>query len=433
MLSAPRRASRVPAEFLPTGPASAAAARMPDAMIPAKSTTRVPFLPFSDPILDTDPGQAPRLPGVGAAMDELIARNEIAGAVTLAVTVDGVVHLEASGHAERASDRSMRADDLFWIASMTKPVTAAAVLMLQDEGRLRISDPVARHLPEFERLTTPSGRRADLSIQQILTHTSGLGEVGGAVMQKARTLEDLVPYWLAAPMQFEPGERWRYNQSGINAAARIVEVVSGLRFDEFLRRRLFGPLGMRDTTFHPDATLRARLAAGYLRRPDTGSLDRVHLRPEYGNPERPPFGHAGLFSTAADVGRFCRMLLGVGAADGRRYLSAESMRLLSRAQTGGMPTGFLQGAEFGDYGTHYGWGLGTCVLLRPHDGVAAMLSPGTFGHGGAWGTQAWVDPVKGIAYVLMIQRANLPNSDGSEARLRFQQAVARAFEAPGLA
>src|SRR5688572_26295540 len=178
----------------------------------------------------------PKLPGVGAAMEQMIARNEIAGAVTAVVSKDKLIHLETTGFADVAAKRPMTPDTLFWIASMTKPVTGVAVLMLQDEGKLTVTDPVAKYLPEFAALKTPSGKPANLTILQILTHTSGLGEATGPAAQKARTLADLVPIWLAAPMQYEPGERWRYTQSGINAASRIVEVVSGMTFDEFTQK-----------------------------------------------------------------------------------------------------------------------------------------------------------------------------------------------------
>jgi CubicO group peptidase (beta-lactamase class C family) len=124
------------------------------------------------------------------------------------------------------------------------------------------------------------------------------------------------------------------------------------------------------------------------------------------------------------------MLLNGGTLDGRRYLSADAMKFLTAPQTGDLPTGFFQNEMFGQHGTKYGWGLGTCILRTPHDGVAAMLSPGSYGHGGAWGTQAWVDPTKGAAYILMVQRANFPNSDASEVRRAFQQAAVKALGHP---
>jgi CubicO group peptidase (beta-lactamase class C family) len=368
----------------------------------------------------------PTLPGIDAAMQEMIAKKEIAGAVTVVLSKDRVAHLAATGLADVAAPRPMTPDTLFWIASMTKPVTAAAVLMLQDEGKLHVSDPVAKYLPEFANLKTPSGRPANLTITQILTHTSGLGEAGAGA-REAKTLADLVPLWLAAPMQFEPGAKWSYCQSGINAAGRIVEVVSGQSFDAFLEQRLFAPLGMKDTTFYPSPEQRARLATAYAKNKETGALEAVPPRPDYGPRDRPPQGNGGLYSTAPDYARFCQMLLAGGTLEGKRYLSAEALKFLRTPQTGDLPTGFFQNATYGQRGANYGWGLGTCVLRTPHEGVAAMLSPGTFGHGGAWGTQAWIDPVKGAAYVLMVQRANFPNSDASDVRRAFQQAAVQAL------
>ena len=370
----------------------------------------------------------PKLVGVGAAMQEQMARNEIAGAVTLVVTQDKVRHLEATGFADVAAKRPMMPDTLFWIASMTKPITATAVLMLQDEAKLNVQDPVAKYLPEFAGLKTPSGQPANLTLVQILTHTSGLGEASGPAARDAKTLADLVPLWLAAPMQFEPGSQWRYCQSGINAAGRIVEVVSGMTFDAFLEKRLFRPLGMKNTTFYLGDAERARLVTAYARNKDTGALEAVPPRPEYGPRDRPPQGNGGLYSTAEDYGRFCQMLLGGGKFEGRRYLSEAALKLLSTPQTPPtIPTGFFQSDTYGRRGLNYGWGLGTCVLKTSHAGVPEMLSPGTFGHGGAWGTQAWIDPVKGVAYVLMVQRSNFPNSDASDVRRAFQQAAVDAL------
>jgi CubicO group peptidase (beta-lactamase class C family) len=370
----------------------------------------------------------PKLPGVGTAMQSMIDKNEIAGAVTMVVSKSDVLHLETTGFADVASKRPMTSDTLFWIASMTKPVTGVAVLMLQDEGKLNVADPVAKYLPEFASLKTPSGKPANLTITQILTHTSGLGEATGPAAQKARTLADLVPIWLAAPMQYEPGEKWKYTQSGINAAARIVEVVSGLTFDAFVQQRIFEPLGMKSTTFYPTDAQRARLATSYTKNKETGVLEPVPPRAEYGPRDRPPQGNGGLYSTAPDYARFAQMLLNRGTLDGRRYLTEEAMTFLTTPQTpADMPTGFFQSDVYGNRGAHYGWGIAACILRTPHEGSAAMLSPGTYGHGGAWGTQAWIDPVKGVAYILMIQRANHPNSDASDVRREFQQAAAKAL------
>jgi CubicO group peptidase (beta-lactamase class C family) len=369
----------------------------------------------------------PRLPGIGIAMQEMIADNEITGAVTVVVAPDRLLHLECTGLADVANDRPMTPDTLFWIASMTKPITAVALLMLQDEGKLHVSDLVAKHIPEFADLQTPSGQPANLTITQILTHTSGLREATGPDAQRARTLADLVPLWVAGPVQFEPGTTWRYCQSGINAAGRIVEVVTGLSFDTFLEERLFGPLGMVDTTFYPTAEQRTRLVTAYAKHPERGALEPVPHRPEFGQRDRPPLGNGGLFSTARDYARFCQMLLNNGTFEGRRYVSSSAMKLMITPQTGDLPTGFFQSETFGNQGRNYAWGLGTCVLRTPHDGVAAMLAPGSYGHGGAWGTQAWIDPTRRVAYILMVQRSNFPNSDASEVRRAFQQAAVDAL------
>jgi CubicO group peptidase (beta-lactamase class C family) len=370
---------------------------------------------------------APQLPGVGAAMDEMIARQEVAGAVTVVVSKDKTLHLQSNGLADVAAKRAMTPDTLMWIASMTKPITGVAILMLQDEGKLNVADPVAKYIPEFANLKTPSGQRANLTITQILTHTSGLGEATGPAAQAARTLAELVPVWLAAKMQFEPGAQWKYCQSGINLAGRIVEVVSGMTFDAFLQKRLFDPLGMKDTTFYPSEAQRARLVTAYAKNRDTGVLEPVPPRADFGSRNRPPQGNGGLFSTAHDYARFCQMLLNRGTLGGKRVLSEKAVGILSSSHTGALPTGFFQQADRGSLGGHYGWGIGACVLKQPHAGLAAMLSPGTYGHGGAWGTQAWIDPVKGVAYVLMVQRSNFPNSDGSLVRQRFQETAAAAL------
>src|SRR5258707_986973 len=234
----------------------------------------------------------PKLPGVGAAMQEMVVKKEIAGAVTVVVTKDKVLHLESTGMADVAAKRAMTPDTLFWIASMTKPITGTAILMLQDEGKLNVADPVAKYLPEFAGLKTPSGKPTNLTITQILTHTSGLGEAGGPGAQKTKTLADLVQLWLAAPMQYEPGEKWKYTQSGINAAARIVEVVSGMTFDAFLQKRLFDPLGMKHTTFYLTPELRSQLATAYAKNKETGLLNPLPRRAELGPRARPPQRHA---------------------------------------------------------------------------------------------------------------------------------------------
>jgi CubicO group peptidase (beta-lactamase class C family) len=294
------------------------------------------------------------------------------------------------------------------------------VLMLQDEGKLHVDDKVAKYLPGFADLKTPSGKPADLTIGQLLDHTSGLGEAakGGP---PPRTLSDLLPRILSSPMQFEPGERWKYTQSGINMAAHVVEVVSNQSFDAFLEHRLFAPLGMKDTTFYPSEAQLARVVTRYKKNKETGALEPEAARADLADRNRPPTGNDGLYSTAPDFARFARMLLNDGQLDGRQYLKPETVKLLATPRTGEKKSGFTPGCA---------WGLATGIVVQPQ-GVTAALSPGAYGHGGAYGTQMWIDPTKGVAYVLMIQRTTFAapgyrNGDDTQVRHDFQQAAAAA-------
>ena len=369
----------------------------------------------------------PKLPGVHDAMQHFIDAGEMSGAVTIVTTKDKIIHLDVAGLANISQKEAMQPNSLFWIASMTKPVTAVSLLMLQDDGKLKVTDQVSKYIPEFSNLKTPSGKYANLTITQILSHTSGLGEAQDADVLKAGNLADLIPLFLSAPMQYEPGVQWKYTQSGINVASRIVEVVSGMPFDQFVQKRILAPLGMKHTTFYPDEKALAERAVGYQKNKTTGALERVAQPAIYaGKTGHPPFGNGGLFSTGPDYTRFCQMLLGRGLYKGKRYLSDNAIKLLTTVQTGDLPTGFLQGPEQGNHGADYGWGLGVAIQRNTHDGVGAMLSSGTFGHGGAWGTQAWIDLTRGVAYILMVQRPNI-NGDASEVRRVFQQTASDAI------
>lgn len=364
----------------------------------------------------------PSIPAVNEAMRKAIDSQEIAAAVTL-VAEDGVVrHYGFDGVRDPDHPEKPGLDSMFWIASMTKPVTGFAVMMLQEEGKLDLDDPVSKHLPEFAELKGPDGKAASVTLLQCLTHTSGLAEPTPEASRAATDLAGIMPSIVSQPLQFAPGSRWHYCQSSINTAARVVEVVSGMSFPDFLEKRIFTPLGMKDTTFYPDETQAARLVASY-QRTDEGKLEPVPLFFLDGKPvtsrDRYPRANGGLFSTAADYLRFCQMLLDGGKVDDHRLLSAEGVATLTRIHTGDLETGFTPGN---------GWGVGTCVIREPQ-GVTAMLSPGSFGHGGAYGTQAWIDPVKKRIFLLMVQRANFPNSDASSVRHDFQKAAAAALDA----
>ena len=356
-------------------------------------------------------------PKIALAMQEAIIAKEVPGAVTLVATRERVTHLAAIGQAgPDGANRPMRKDSIFWIASMTKPITATAIMILQDEGKLSVDDRVDKYIPELANLKTPSGQPAHLTLKHLLTHSSGMPEATPAELKAARKLADLTAAYLKKPMQFEPGAKWQYCQSGINTLGRIVEVVSGMPFEQFLDRRLFKPLKMKDTTFYLRAKQAPRLATPAKREED-GRLSTAPIAFLQGkaatDTDRFPAPNGGLFSTAPDYARFARMILNGGTLDGKRYLKPETVKQMTTVQSGDLKTGFTPGN---------GWGLGWCVVREPQ-GVTAMLGAGTHGHGGAYGTQAWVDPVNGVALILMVQRSNFGNGDDSSVRLAFQRAA----------
>ncbi|HXE52901.1 MAG TPA: serine hydrolase domain-containing protein [Tepidisphaeraceae bacterium] len=362
-----------------------------------------------------------RLAAVPEQMKACIADHEITGAVTLIATKDKFVQLEAVGEANVAQKTPMRSDALFWIASMTKPVTATAILILQDEGKLSINDPVSKYIPELAELKDSDGKPARITLKHLLTHTSGMvDEAPGDVLRSAKTLADLIPVYARSPLQFEPGSRWKYCQSGINSLGRVVEIVSGKSLPDFFQKRIFQPLGMKDTTFYPTEEQAKRIAMSYRKNGDelTEAPNFLLQSHRVTSRDRYPAANGGLYSTASDYGRFCQTLLNGGTFQGHKILKPETVQMMRTVQTGDLKTGFTPGDA---------WGLGVCIVVHPQ-GVTAMLSVGTFGHGGAYGTQAWIDPVKGVIYVLMVQRANFPNSDDSPVRKAFQQAAAAAIE-----
>lgn len=300
---------------------------------------------------------------------------------------------------------------------MTKPITGTAILMLQEEGKLSVDDLVSKHIPALANLKTPSGNLANLTLKHLLTHTSGMPEATNDESKAARTLGDLIPAYLNKPMQFEPGAKWQYCQSGINTLGRILEVASGLPFEKFVELRLFKPLGMKDTTFYLRSNQLSRLVTPARREPGGATLTEATISFLQGkaptSTDRYPLANGGLFSTAPDYARFARMILNQGTLDGKRYLQPESVKRMTTIQTGSLVTGFTPGN---------GWGLAWCVVREPQ-GVTAMLGPGTHGHGGAYGTQAWIDPVNGVVLILMVQRTNFANGDASPVRMAFQQAA----------
>ncbi len=358
----------------------------------------------------------PVIQSVATTMQALVDAREISGSVTLVADSENIIHLAATGLADVETQTAMRPDTVFWIASMTKPITATAVMMMQEEGRLSVDDPVARYLPEFRQLKDAAGQPASITIRQCLTHSSGLCDLSLDETKTTATLAGLSPLIASKPLKFPPGSQWQYCQTGINTVARIVEVVSGKSYPDFLQDRLFTPLGMVDTSFYPPAAQVARLATPYKRNA-SGQLEKTGLFFLNGQPptsrDRYPMANGGLFSTAADYAKFAQMILRGGLATGTRYLQPASIRQMTSPQTGDLLTGFTPGNA---------WGLGWCIVCQPQ-GASAALSPGSFGHGGLFGTQAWIDPVKNRIHLLLIQRSDLPNSDASEIRRLFQNAT----------
>lgn len=371
----------------------------------------------------------PRVPAVDEAMSAFVKSNDVAGVVSLVVHRNQVVHLGAVGQRSREENQPMTPDTLFRIASMTKPITAIAIMMLADEGKLTPEDPVEKHLPEFRGQMLVASRDGDsltlrkpkrpIQLRDLLTHTSGLpGGYPSAFAEvysnRNWTLKETTLIISQQPLQFEPGTRWNYCNAGIDTLGRVVEVVSGQSFEDFLKTRLFEPLGMTHTTFYPTPEQQRQLAVTYNKMNDQlVPMKNLFLEAVAGAKHPVPAG--GLYSTAPDLAKLCLMLLNRGEWGGRRYLSEASFATMTRTQTAELPTGFVKGMSFG-----YGF-----AVVKEPTGVTAMLSPGTFGHGGAFGTQYWIDPKKQLAIVLMIQRTGLPNADASPMRQALQEAAVK--------
>ena len=350
----------------------------------------------------------PVLESVDQAMQRFVDQGQIAGAVTLVGHRGKVLHLGAVGLAEIEASKPMQSFKMFSIASMTKPVTATAVMILQDEGKLSVDDKISKYLPEFKNIKMKDGSdpEREITIRDAITHTSGLA--GNQVF--ASSLKESVDQLAKNPLRFQPGTRWQYSP-GLNVAGRIVEIVAKKPFEVFVQERIFEPLKMNNTTFFPTEKQQARIA-GLYRLDDKKKLaeaDNFIVDPSN---VKGPNPSGGLFSTARDMYRFYQMILSGGQLrKGDRIVSEQAVKQMTSPQTGDLVTGFTPGNS---------WGLGWCIVREPQ-GVTEALSSGTFGHGGAFGTQGWVDPETGAIYVLMIQRTDLPNSDGSEIRRAFHQ------------
>lgn len=360
-----------------------------------------------------------RLARIYTTMQRYVEERKFAGIVTLIARRGEVVHFDQVGMADIEAGEPMAADTIFRIYSMTKPITSVAALMLFEEARFRLTDPVAQYIPVFGdvkvldhaagtggRLVAPA---RPITIRDLFTHTAGLSYGfdenhidslyrkhvwGPEIPNQERTLDEFVTTIVAQPLAFQPGTRFRYSVA-TDVLGYLVQVISGLPFDVFLRERIFGPLGMVDTDFHVPPEKLDRFAANYG--PDKQGGLKVIDAPatsHYAHPSSAPSGGGGLVSTTGDYLRFAQMLLNRGELDGVRLLGRKTVDLMT---TNHLPQGVH---PFDD--PAFGFGLGVNVLLDL--GKAQTLgSVGNFGWGGAANTNFWVDPKEQLLGILMAQ------------------------------
>ena len=409
-----------------------------------------------------------RLARIRDAVKLHLDAGALPGAVTLVARNGRIVHFEAHGLIDVEAKRPMPKDGVFRLASMSKPITAVAVMMLVEEGRIRLSDPVSRFIPEFKsaKLAVPKqtsaatpptpppppatpapgagpgggrggrgGRGAvelevmnstrDITVRDLLTHTSGLMTSGGPVSAQSLagatatrsdtdTLATYIPRLGAVPLDYQPGTLWRYSGlAGFDVLSRIIEVASGLTFDQFLQQRLFDPLGMKDTGFPLTGAKASRVVTMYQRGQNGGFTKAAN---QNGLSSATYFsGAGGLSSTAEDYLQFAQMLLNGGELNGRRYLSPRTVALMSSNHTGDMVNG-----QFGRPARGMGFGLGVQVV---EDLLAADLrvGKGAWGWAGGYGTNFHIDPTERIVEIIMMQ-----TSVGALQR-DFENAIAQAI------
>ncbi|MBL8809865.1 MAG: beta-lactamase family protein [Planctomycetaceae bacterium] len=350
---------------------------------------------------------------IPARMQQFVDAHQTAGVVSLVAAKGRVVHLSAVGNADLDGQRAMTTDTVFAIASMTKPITAASVMILQDEGKLKLDDPVSKYIPVFASIKLKGGAAPSrpVTVRDCLRHTNGLV----SDQRNTGTLQETAEALGRSELAFEPGSKWQYGP-GLSVAGRVVEVVSGKPFDVFLAERIFKPLAMNETTFHPNDAQLKRLAKLYQPGKDGKGLQPGSHWLFDVNDATTPNPSGGLYSTATDLVQFYQMVLNDGELNGQRILSASAVKEMTSLQTEKLETGFTSGN---------GWGLGFCLIQEPQ-GATAALSKGSFGHGGAFGTQGWIDPSRRMIFVLLIARANFGNGDASELRSELQRLAVEA-------
>jgi CubicO group peptidase (beta-lactamase class C family) len=370
-----------------------------------------------------------RLQRIHEAVARHIDAHDISGAVTVVARKGRLAHFEAHGLMDVDSNKAMSKDSMFWIASMSKPITGVAILMLMEEGKVRLTDPVSKFIPEFRGMKVavmedrPGGRGGpqaagtpplfytvpathEITIQDLLSHVSGLVSGGAAsaaelakvARKPGETLADYIPRLGATPLDFQPGSRWSYSPgAGFETLGRVVEIASGQTFDRFLRQRIFEPLGMKDITFHPAQEQLGRVTTMYHRANNT--LAKADTSARMNNTSYFS-GAGGLMSDAEDYLQFGQMLANGGQLNGKRLLSPKTVELMSSIFAPDTLPGRPKGRSFG---------LSVQVI---NDAVLAntRISNGSYGWDGAFGTHFWVDPKEKMVGILMIQTDN-PNRE----------------------
>lgn len=361
-----------------------------------------------------------------------VDRGSIPGAVSMIVQNGKVAHFDAVGWADVDAKKPMRTDSIFQIMSMTKPITGIGIMILMEEGKLSITDPVERHLPEFKNQWMVKAREGKermelvrpsrpITILDLLTHTSGMAGympegISDFMQTMDRPLHEAVAAYAQVPLQFEPGSRWMYSNMGIDTLGRIIEVVSGMKYEDFLKQRLFDPLGMKDSFFYPPADKRDRIAMVYRRQ--DGKWVRSGKEILGGDPAlyragaKYPGPSFGLFSTAEDLAQVCQMMLNGGTLNGKRILSPATVRMMTT----------VQNAHMEPSGHNVGQGFGLAWTVAKDQRFEVVLRPkGTYGHGGAFGTDYWIDPEHKLIGIFLIQVAG---GNRYEERALSQMAVA---------
>jgi CubicO group peptidase (beta-lactamase class C family) len=356
------------------------------------------------------------------AMQRFVDHGEIAGAVTVVGRKDVILSVEAVGQMNIEKQVPMTKDAIFQIASMTKPITAIGIMQLQEEGKLTIDDTVEKYLPEFKGQMLISEKRPDslllkrpsrpITLKDLLMHTSGLPSVypaglGDLYLKRDRTLAEGTLVISQQPLTFEPGTKWSYSPPGSDVLGRIIEVCSGMPYEDYVNVRIFLPLGMTDTLFYFDGEGERRQRVATIYEKKDGKLQQSAIPSGWvigpRGERKHPVPAGGLYSTGADLAKLCQMMLNDGELGGKRILKPESVKQMTSLQTGDLPAGFRPGN---------GFGLGWEVIAKPQ-GATEMHSPGSYGHLGAWGTQFWLDRRNDLFVVLLIQRAGLTGTDES--------------------